>query len=555
MTDVLDSITSTESEAMIWAGATWVGQIEAGDVRGDRIRLIDGERFTRARILVRDDDKPRGFVELPIIDGMINGAELGARIQGLDPVAPRAPSRRFPPVSVAICTRDRPEHLRGVLEHLRQLVYPNFELIVVDNNPESGLTPSVVASFSDLPIRLVEAAGQGLSIARNVALKSAQHNIVAFTDDDVLVDPLWLNNLVYRFVVEERIACVCGMVPSAELVTPAQSYFDRRVGWARRCDPATYDLADPPEDDCLFPLRVAQFGTGANFAVRRDLVIHLGGFDEGLGIGSPTGGGEDIDLFVRVLLAGWRLAREPAAIVWHIHRRSAADLDVQIHNYGLGLGAWAAKLVSRPRTIGLVLQRLRPGIRHLRGITKIDQDDTIATEPELDGLDLREMQGVLKGPAALLKARVAGRIAKPLFTRSNRFVSALDFRREHMWGDPGNPIAEGRLAFAAVVFGLAGLVGLIGALPTYVLVPAVAAFALVGPGSLVLSWYTDLPAYALVPLMPIIGLGVCIIAVTGLLMMGLYNPILTLLGLTLAVVIGGLLRCAFLSRREAVSVV
>ena len=195
-------------------------------------------------------------------------------------------------------------------------------------------------------VRLVDAPGQGLSIARNVALRNAKYNVVAFTDDDVLVDPHWLTNLAYGFGRDERVACVCGMVPSAEVLTPAQSYFDRRVGWARRCDAAVYDLASPPADDSLFPLRVAQFGTGANFAVHRDATLELGGFDEGLGVGSPTGGGEDIDMFVRILLAGHMLVREPAAVVWHRHRRTAPELEVQIQNYGLGLGAWIAKLID-----------------------------------------------------------------------------------------------------------------------------------------------------------------------------------------------------------------
>jgi hypothetical protein len=121
-----------------------------------------------------------------------------------------------------------------------------------------------------------------------------------------------------------------------------------------------------------------------------------------------------------------------------------------------------------------------------------------------------------------------------------------------MWGDPGNSIAKGRFALAAVVFGLIGLVGAISALPTFVLALAVAAFVLAGPGSLALSWYTDLPSYALVPLIPVVGLATCVVTVTGLLMMGLYNPVFTLSGLTLVVVIGGLLRCGYLSQRVSV---
>ncbi|MBS1691342.1 MAG: glycosyltransferase [Actinobacteria bacterium] len=546
MIGVLDPITSADTDLEIWAGATWIGQVDEADLDGGRIRLIGGEKFTRARLLVWWEGQPRGFVEAEVTNGVVDGAELLARIAELPPVEPRAPLREFPPISVVVCTRDRPDHLRDMLEHLSQLVYPNVEFIVVDNNPRSGLTPPVVEEFADIPIRVIEAAGQGLSIARNVALKNASHDIVAFTDDDVLVDPAWLTNLAHRFVADERLACVCGMVPSAELVTPAQSYFDRRVGWARRCDPATYDLAEPPEDDRLFPLRVAQFGTGANFAVRRDAVVEMGGFDEGLGIGSPTGGGEDIDLFVRVLLAGWRLGREPSAVVWHRHRRTAAELELQIHNYGLGLGGWIAKLLTRPQTLGMVVRRLAPGIRHLRGITVVDQSDTVDNEPALEGLYKRELRGVLEGPVAMTRARLSGREAAPLRTRSSKLMRALDFRRDQMWGDPGNTILAGRLAMTAVVLGLIGSAGAVRFLPSFVLFFAVGAFMLAGPGSLLLSWYTHLPRYALVPLIPVTSVAVCIIVMTGLLMIDIYSPVAALLGMTSVTIVGGLFRCSYL---------
>ena len=42
-------------------------------------------------------------------------------------------------------------------------------------------------------------------------------------------------------------------------------------------------------------------GTGANFAVRRDRTLALGGFDTALGAGTQTQGGEDLDMFLRIL--------------------------------------------------------------------------------------------------------------------------------------------------------------------------------------------------------------------------------------------------------------
>jgi GT2 family glycosyltransferase len=552
MTDLLQPIARFDSEVDAWSGATWIGQIDESGLTGERLNLAGGEHFSRARLLVWSQDVPRGFVEVAVSDGAVTVADAEAEVAELPEVEIRPAQHHLPPISVVVCTRDRPGHLRDVLENLVQLQYPHFEVLVVDNNPDSGLTPAVVESFAGRTVRMVDAPGEGLSIARNVALRNAKYNVVAFTDDDVLVDPHWLTNLAYGFGRDERVACVCGMVPSAEVLTPAQSYFDRRVGWARRCDAAVYDLASPPDDDSLFPLRVAQFGTGANFAVHRDAALELGGFDEGLGVGSPTGGGEDIDMFVRILLSGHMLVREPSAVVWHRHRRTAPELEVQIRNYGLGLGAWIAKLVVRPRTLGMVLHRLRPGVRHLRGVTVVDQSDTVGVDPGLEGLDQRELRGVLKGPFALIRARVAGRKAAPLKSTTTGLARAIDFRGDQMWGDPNNAITAGRLALTAVALSLVGALGAVPALPSLVLALAVGAFTLAGPGSLALSWYTHLPAYALVPLVLIVSVAVCLLVVTGLLMVGFYSPVLVLLALTSTTVVGAVARCGYLAQRKAV---
>jgi GT2 family glycosyltransferase len=549
MTQTLLPITSPDPNAEIWAGATWVGQVDEQQITGEEITLCDAEGFARARFLVWSDGQPRGFVELPVTDGVIPVATLRAKVEKLPAIAERVDSSDTPPISVAVCTRDRPEQLRDVLKNLIELDYPQFEVLVVDNNPASGLTPPVAESFSDANVRLASAAGQGLSIARNTALNNARFNLVAFTDDDVIVDRNWLRNLAHGFGRNDDVACVCGMVPSAEVATPAQSYFDRRVGWARECEAAVYDLANPPDDD-LFPFRVAQYGTGANFAVDKDAVLEIGGFDEGMGIGSPTGGGEDIDMFLRVLLAGRLLVREPSAVVWHEHRRSADELETQIRNYGLGLGAWITKYATRPRTCGMVLRRLRPAIRHLRGVTIVDQSDTIANDPQLDALDHVELRGVLSGPLALARARVQGRQAQPLKRRSTKLMRALDFRRGQMWGAPDNSFAAGRLAAVSVIAGLVGLLGAISVLPSFLLVILVGAYVLVGPGSLVLSWYSHLPSGVLVSLLPALGLAICLLVVTGLLMVGVYNPMVVLLGLSGVTVVGGLLRRVYLARLE-----
>lgn len=414
----LEPVVALTDDCGPWSDAVWVGQVDADRIGLGPVVLAQGSSFARARVLVWGGDSPRGFVEVGVRDGVVDGAELAAEVAVLPAVEAPSPGLDVS-FSVVVCTKDRPEQLRDTLRSLVGLRHPSYEVVVVDNGPASGLTAPVVAEFAAQGVRTVPAPRAGLSFARNIGLESAREEFVAFTDDDVLVDERWLEGLARGFARADDVACVTGMVPTAELVTPAQSYFDRRVGWAVECSHAVYDLGAPPADDPLFPLQVARFGTGANFAVRRSAIRRLGGFDEGLGVGSPTQGGEDIDLFVRVLLAGHRLVHEPGALIWHRHRRSMDDLEAQIYNYGVGLGAWITKLLLRPRTLFLVVRRGLAGVAHLRSVTAVEAPATTpATTPvDTERLTRLERRGVLAGPWALLRSRLGGRRATPLRAR------------------------------------------------------------------------------------------------------------------------------------------
>ena len=109
---------------------------------------------------------------------------------------------------------------------------------------------------------------------------------------------------------------------------------------------------------------------------------------------------------------------------------------------------------------------------------------------------------------------------------------------DRFWaGDPAV-----RLSTLAVGGGVAGFVGAIGVLPSAVLLLAIGAFVLVGPGSLLLSWFSGLPTTVAVGLVPVAGLALCILVVSGLLLCGVYAPLPILLGMAAVTVSGGLIR-------------
>lgn len=391
-----------------------MGELDLTDPLEDDVVLADAVGYGTARLLVRSGRFPLGFVELAIEEPRIPlhrlqeaVAELGAPHVGSSPNAE--------PVSVVLCTRDRPEQLRMALASILQLDYPDVDVVIVDNASATDATQRVVAEFPADRVRLVSEPRPGLARARNRGVLTARNEVVAFTDDDVLVTPNWLTGLMDGFAAGADVACVCGMVPSGELRSYAQAYFDKRVTWARSCVPAVYRLSEPPAGNVLFPFQVGQYGTGANFAMRRSTVLELGGFDEALGVGSPTRGGEDIDMFVRVLLAGDALAYAPSAVIWHRNRADLSALSEQIAGYGLGLGAWVAKLLTNRRTAPMVARRAVRGAVHAVRMTKVAVRGSDEGVREQTGkLAATELVAALRGPLAYARARRAGASSTPL---------------------------------------------------------------------------------------------------------------------------------------------
>jgi GT2 family glycosyltransferase len=288
---------------------------------------------------------------------------------------------------------------------LQQVEYGAFEVLVVDNAPSSNATRECVEEFAatDPRIRYLVEVRAGLSRARNVGLADALYDWVAFTDDDVLVDPWWLRGVERGIRRGAEVGCVTGFVPPASLVESAQRYFDERISWTSSLAPRVYDLDKRRDDDALFPYRAGIFGTGANFAVDRRLLERIGGFDTALGAGTPTNGGEDLDMFLRVLLAGRAIAYESSAVIWHIHRSDSEALGRQMYNYGLGFTAYLAKHILEPSTRWQVLKRVPHGTRHL---IQLWFRARAAQRSSADvGYRRAELRGMIAGPLAYWRAR------------------------------------------------------------------------------------------------------------------------------------------------------
>jgi len=122
----------------------------------------------------------------------------------------------LPQVTVAVCTRNRTTDLRQCLLALLRLDYPHLNILVVDNSPDDELTRELVES--EFPVvHYTREDRPGLDWARNLAISQAQGEIVAFTDDDVIVDANWVKALVQPFMADPSVMAVTGLVVPYEL--------------------------------------------------------------------------------------------------------------------------------------------------------------------------------------------------------------------------------------------------------------------------------------------------------------------------------------------------
>ncbi|MDQ4116911.1 MAG: glycosyltransferase, partial [Actinomycetota bacterium] len=263
--------------------------------------------------------------------------------------------------------------------------HPALTVLVVDNDPPDDRTERAVAAIADPRVRYVREPRRGVSAGRNRGLVEARTRIVAFTDDDTEPDPAWASRVAGAFAADPELAAVSGPVLAARLETPQERAADVALAWNKGFLPRRFSLDEPPADSTVFPFSPGLFGIGANMAVRRDAVRVVGGFDEALGPGARTAGGEDIELLVRIVLDGRVLGYVPSAFVWHHHRPSEHELRAQMRGYALGLGAFLGKVALDRRARAAAVRRLPAAVARLRQIVRRESGDGTDPTPGVHG--------------------------------------------------------------------------------------------------------------------------------------------------------------------------
>lgn len=223
------------------------------------------------------------------------------------------------PVTVLIPTIGRAGLLRSCLESVARCRPPAAEILVVDQSEGSEVS-AVVGEYTEAGARSVRSEPRGVATARNAGLRSATHEIVAFTDDDCTVAEDWVRR-AWRHALDEPRGMVTGrvlpvgdpaLVPSTKVDTESRTFTSSDYG-------------------VLF---------SNNMVGRRAEMLAFGGFDERMRLTAS-----DNEFCYRWLRAGRPLRFEPDLVVFHHAWRTPGELEHLYVRYAVGQGMLFAKFL------------------------------------------------------------------------------------------------------------------------------------------------------------------------------------------------------------------
>jgi GT2 family glycosyltransferase len=236
-----------------------------------------------------------------------------------------------PRVSVIVSTLNRPDQ---VVDCVRDILAneADFELVVVDQSATEVSARAQAACGTDPRLVWIQSATRGLSTSRNVAVGAARGDVLAFTDDDCRVPRDWVSRVDEVFASDSDLGLLFGAVILSEE--------DRARGYAAEFEPEEARTFRGTLPDLRTP-----WGIGANMAIRKAVFTAVGLFDAKLGAGTGFPAGEEMDITMRAIAAGFKVLQTPRVEVTHLGVRTGAAASTLMRGYGVGLGATLAKHV------------------------------------------------------------------------------------------------------------------------------------------------------------------------------------------------------------------
>ena len=222
--------------------------------------------------------------------------------------------------SVIVPSKDRISFLEDLLASLSTQSCLPKEVIVVDDCSEEPVKKHLEVSEYPFNLKIYRNDEcRGPACSRNIGLhRSREHNIL-FIDDDCVADDLWVETMVKRLQDSpEKLGGIGGSVRAYD-----NDFYSRYFEFNQ--------ILEPRPHDQNHPLRIPYLVT-ANSAVKRDVIMKAGGFDENI----KKAGGEDCAMSLKIAKLGYYFEREKKAIVLHKFRKGLKNFYNTFYWYGLG---------------------------------------------------------------------------------------------------------------------------------------------------------------------------------------------------------------------------
>lgn len=243
-------------------------------------------------------------------------------------------------VSTLICTRNRPSAALRAAQSLLQEQRAPLELIVIDQS-DGDETGRLLKSLDDHRLVYVHTRSRGKGYALNEALQLARGEILVCTDDDCIAPPGWPGAMGRALEQNPKAAIAFCKVVGVE--------HDHALGYVPEFLP-THDRTLTRIRDVL-----KGHGIGAGMALRRQVMVDLGGFDEMIGPGAPFPSGDDWDVAHRVLLLGFEIFVVSGLTILHDGFRSFSEGREHTRRDWLAIGGVCAKPVRAGYPSALVV--------------------------------------------------------------------------------------------------------------------------------------------------------------------------------------------------------
>jgi GT2 family glycosyltransferase/glycosyltransferase involved in cell wall biosynthesis len=221
------------------------------------------------------------------------------------------------PAAIVIVAYKARELLRRCLLSLRELDYPSFEVIVVDNDSRDGTVAMIEEEFPEVRL-LRNEENLGFAAACNQGIRASTAPLIVLLNQDTEVDPDWLS-WISRGMSSDPLAGIAGCkiyYPDGETI--------QHAGGVLRANGLTNHIGDGEKDHGQYDEpREVDYVTGAAMALHREMLARIGLLDEGY----RPAYYEELDLCVRARRKGYHVLYLPQARLRHHESTSTGKLS------------------------------------------------------------------------------------------------------------------------------------------------------------------------------------------------------------------------------------